>query len=47
MIFYFTGTGNCLHVARELAVATENENAAPTKTLRWSRCRSGKPCTLC
>lgn len=29
MIFYFTGTGNCLHVARELAAATEGEGAKP------------------
>ena len=28
MIFYFTGTGNCLHVARELA-AGEGEGAQP------------------
>ena len=26
MIFYFTGTGNSLHVARELAAATRVES---------------------
>lgn len=34
MIFYFTGTGNCLHVARELAAACERVASIPQEMHR-------------